>query len=928
MRNLVIAPFVAFAALALCQTAAATTYRFQGGAYDGYDKSACLCGYSAATTTTYRFHGGAYDGYDKNTATNLAMLPAVDNDGGASNITATTATLNGHLYYGARPTYTWIYYGLTDGGTNTSSWTTNEYFGEMPYGLFSTNIEGLTSGTVYYYRCYGSNACGDAWAPASTSFKTICAPVIENAAATQRTAVKARMNGALTDGSQAHVTIYWGTSDGDTNASAWNCTNSLGLVNEGAFWSAAGGLTATVTYYYRCYASNMVGTAWAPATTNFTAPADAAGPGQVWSGLGGADDDWTLGANWVGGVMPGRPATSAVIFADADVGNVNLMDVDWVLSNGLTVANTTGAHTMNLGGNTLTLNGGTLNVGNGFSVSSAIFTNGTLKLGDTAPANLNIGYGKPGIGTATVSCVFSANLGTVNVGYDNGASVGTEFGTLDLRNATPLQSTFACGILRIGMMVMGGNSTVSGAMYLNDAGGVITNLQVKNLCLGNGTLTLNTGAAIVIGTGATNGDLTVGYGYPGGSATLAPTGPFTAYLGNNTVIVGRSKYPGVVTGTLDLRQTTPSQGTFACKTFQIGYDESQNGLPTGTVYLNDAGGVITNFQVHTLTIGNGTLTLNPGASITIGTSTNCGDLTLGKAYGGGSATLAPTGPFTAYLGTNTVTVGQATANGVAITGTLDLRNAVPSQSTFACATLNIGIIAGNRCGTGNVYLNDTGGVLANLRVQNLTFGNGTLVMKNGSGISIGSSTNRGSLLMVGGGVGGTEAANWAPTGGTFSACVTNMVLGQTAGVGTLNLTNTTLQALDVSGTATIGYSGSGKGIVYLGPGNASFTNLVIGAGTTATGSLLRLAGTSLTVGNSLTNVFSVPSGKAVIVLDFNYRGTLLRVYGDYRVSGPATQIPGYITGGQIVVTNGWYDVWYDGEYTCVGQQKGMILEIR
>lgn len=877
--------------------------------------------------------GGAINlGRYGNTPEASKSLPArIDNDGGASNITETTADLNGYLYVtNGTATDVRVYWGASDGGTNKANWGANQYFGQLPAGQCSTNISAAAA-TRYWYRFYASNIYGEAWAPSSSTFRTLATPGVDNdGGASGITATNAALNGVLTDGGQAYVTVYWGRTDGGTNASAWSGTNSVGLRNEGAFSSALTGLTLGVWYYYRCYASNSLGDVWASSTANFFANRAAAG--QTWDGGSTVDDNWGDGTNWVGDVVPGNPATSVVTFADADVGNANWLDMSWALSNGLTVANTTGAHTMNLGGNTLTLNGGTLNVGNGVSVSSAIFTNGTLKLGDTAPANLNIGYGKPGIGTATVSCVFSANLGTVNVGYDNGASVGTEFGTLDLRNATPLQGTFACGTLRIGMMVMGGNSTASGAMYLNDAGGVITNLQVAKLYLGNGTLTLNTGAAIVIGSGATNGDLTVGYGYPGGSATLAPTGPFTAYLGNNTVIVGRSKFPGVVTGTLDLRHATPRQGTFACKTFQIGYDESKNGLPTGTVYLNDAGGVITNFQVQTLTIGNGSLTLNAGAAIIIGTSTNCGDLTLGQAYGGGSATLAPTGPFTAYLGTNTVTVGQATANGSAITGTLDLRNAVPSQSTFACATLNIGIIAGNRCGTGNVYLNDTGGVITNLQVQNLTFGNGTLVMKNGSGTTIGSSINRGSLLMVGGGVGGTEAANLAPTGGTFSAYVTNMVLGQAAGVGTLNLTNTTLQALDVSGTATIGNSGSGKGIVYLGPGSASFTNLVIGVGTTATGNLLQLAGTTLTIGNGLTNVFTVAPTNS-IVLDFSHPLTELKVYGKYDSFGPATNLPYYLAHGRVVVTNdnGRVRLRYEAPYSILtlrAHQTGGVLIVQ
>ena len=83
-------------------------------------------------------------------------------------------------------------------------------------------------------------------------------------------------------------------------------------LNEGAFSSMATGLQDGTTYYYRCYASNEIGTAWASATTNFVAE-DIAGPGQIWDG-GGEDDDWSTSENWVGDVMPGRPATSVITF--------------------------------------------------------------------------------------------------------------------------------------------------------------------------------------------------------------------------------------------------------------------------------------------------------------------------------------------------------------------------------------------------------------------------------------------------------------------------------------------------------------------------------------------------------------------------------------------------------------------------------------
>ena len=417
----------------------------------------------------------AYDG----TYSIISAVPEISNDGGASNLAPTSATLSGYLAgTGAAPAYVWMYWGQTDGGTNKGSWTASEYFGQMPVGQFSTNLSGLASGARYYYRCYGSNSIGDAWAPASTDFKTICAPSIVNTAATQVTGIKARLNGILTNGSQAYVTMYWGTTDGGASASAWGHTNGLGLLNEGGFWLSATGLTVGVTYYYRCYASNVAATAWAPDTTNFMAW-DIAGPGQTWSGGGGANDDWTFGENWVGGVFPGRPAWSTITFNDSDVGNTNVMDTDWTLAGGLTVANTSGKHTTDLGGNTLSITNGDVKVGYDVNGSSITFANGKLIVGAALPLNVYVGYNASAgaaSGTLTVNSSFAGNLSSVYAGYQLGA------GTFDLRGAVVTQTTFACANrLVLGTDMVGDWYTGSGAMYLNDKNGVIKRLEVGNL---------------------------------------------------------------------------------------------------------------------------------------------------------------------------------------------------------------------------------------------------------------------------------------------------------------------------------------------------------------------------------------------------------------------------------------------------------------
>lgn len=97
--------------------------------------------------------------------------PLVDNGGGASNIAARSATLNGTVVTGVPPPRVTIYWGRTDGGTNRIAWS-NAVDMSVQAGSFSYALTGLQPGTSYYYRCYATNAGGQAWASSSASFAT------------------------------------------------------------------------------------------------------------------------------------------------------------------------------------------------------------------------------------------------------------------------------------------------------------------------------------------------------------------------------------------------------------------------------------------------------------------------------------------------------------------------------------------------------------------------------------------------------------------------------------------------------------------------------------------------------------------------------------------------------------------------------------
>lgn len=98
--------------------------------------------------------------------------PVVDNDGGATNVTATAATLQGRITAGTPPPVTTIYWGTNDGGNVVSAWSNSVVMGALESGTFSTSLTNLLANATYYYRCEASNYLGSVWAGTTTNFTT------------------------------------------------------------------------------------------------------------------------------------------------------------------------------------------------------------------------------------------------------------------------------------------------------------------------------------------------------------------------------------------------------------------------------------------------------------------------------------------------------------------------------------------------------------------------------------------------------------------------------------------------------------------------------------------------------------------------------------------------------------------------------------
>ena len=103
------------------------------------------------------------------------VRPVVDNANGATNVTQTSAALNGNLYSADSSTALFVLWGAQDAGTNLSQWAhTNSWVAPLASGYFSTNVTSpnLLANTVQYYRFYTTNNTRQNLAVTSSVFMT------------------------------------------------------------------------------------------------------------------------------------------------------------------------------------------------------------------------------------------------------------------------------------------------------------------------------------------------------------------------------------------------------------------------------------------------------------------------------------------------------------------------------------------------------------------------------------------------------------------------------------------------------------------------------------------------------------------------------------------------------------------------------------
>jgi hypothetical protein len=212
-------------------TAYGTTIAATPGSVTGLTSSNVLASISGLTPyTTYHFRvvatnvSGTVNGNDM-TFTTLAV-PATVNTLAATNIVATTATLNGSVNANYAPTDVTFEWGLTTAYGNTVNASPLQVTGSTLTSV-SAPIGGLTTATVYHFRCVGNGPGGTVYGNDMVFTSDCPTPAIPGTITGPSTVCKNTMGVAYSVAPISGATGYaWTLPSGATIASGAN-TNSI-----------------------------------------------------------------------------------------------------------------------------------------------------------------------------------------------------------------------------------------------------------------------------------------------------------------------------------------------------------------------------------------------------------------------------------------------------------------------------------------------------------------------------------------------------------------------------------------------------------------------------------------------------------------------------------------------------------------------------
>jgi uncharacterized protein (TIGR02145 family) len=217
------------------------------------------------------------------------MAPVVTT-GTAGDITATSATIEGNitdLGIGATSVSNHGHCWSSATSTPTIDSPNKTSLGETTStGMFNSTLVGLSPSTTYYVRAYATNVAGTAYS-SSTNFATlpdISVPTVTTTQVSEISYYDATCGGNVTSDGGSPVTargVCWNTAPNPTLINS--CTEDED--GTGIYTSYITDLAINTTYYVRAYATNSVGTGY--------------GDQRTFKTLGGPNEDWEPGDNWI-----------------------------------------------------------------------------------------------------------------------------------------------------------------------------------------------------------------------------------------------------------------------------------------------------------------------------------------------------------------------------------------------------------------------------------------------------------------------------------------------------------------------------------------------------------------------------------------------------------------------------------------------------
>jgi len=170
-----------------------------------------------------------------------------------SSITGTSASSGGNITHngGLQVTLGGVCYGISPNPTHDDNATLQLLMGST---TFISQLSGLTPGTTYYVRAYGTNSNGTGYGN-EYSFTTASPPTVTTSNIYDVRGNSTQAGGSVTNTGGSPILssgLCWSTSHGPTTASSKNTS----------FGDPMTGLTTNTTYYARAYATNIVGTSY------------------------------------------------------------------------------------------------------------------------------------------------------------------------------------------------------------------------------------------------------------------------------------------------------------------------------------------------------------------------------------------------------------------------------------------------------------------------------------------------------------------------------------------------------------------------------------------------------------------------------------------------------------------------------------------